>query len=44
MIHEGVIALVRERVFGTTFEVQLERKERKRHTRPLYATAARARH
>ena len=31
-------------VFGTIFEVQLERKPRKRFTWPLYAVAARARH
>jgi hypothetical protein len=31
-------------VFGTIFEVQLERKERKRYTWPLYAMSARARH
>jgi len=31
-------------VLGTIFEVQLERKERKRYTWPLYAVAARARH
>ena len=31
-------------VLGTIFEVQLERKERKRYTWPLYAIAARARH
>jgi len=31
-------------VFGTIFEVQLERKERKRYTWPLYAVAARARY
>jgi hypothetical protein len=31
-------------VFGTIFEVQLERKERKRYTWPLYAAAARARY
>jgi hypothetical protein len=31
-------------VFGTIFEVQLERKGRKRYTWPLYAVAARARY
>lgn len=31
-------------VLGTVFEVQLERKDRKRSTWPLYAVAARARH
>src|SRR5262245_29794028 len=31
-------------VFGTIFEVQLERKDRKRYTWPLYAVAARARY
>lgn len=31
-------------VLGTIFEVQLERKDRKRYTWPLYAVAARARH
>jgi len=31
-------------VFGTIFEVQLERKDRKRYTWPLYAAAARARY
>jgi hypothetical protein len=31
-------------MLGTIFEVQLERKERKRYTWPLYAVAARARH
>jgi hypothetical protein len=31
-------------VLGTIFEVQFERKERKRYTWPLYAVAARARH
>jgi hypothetical protein len=31
-------------VFGTIFEVQLESKDRKRYTWPLYAVAARARH
>ncbi len=31
-------------VFGTIFEVQLERKERKRYTWPLYGVAARARY
>jgi hypothetical protein len=31
-------------VFGTIFEVQLERKERKLYTWPLYALAARARY
>ena len=31
-------------VLGTVFEVQLERKDRKRYTWPLYAVAARARH
>jgi hypothetical protein len=31
-------------VFGTIFEVQLERKERKRYTWPLYAAAACARY
>src|ERR1041384_3321681 len=30
-------------VLGTVFEVQLERKDRKRYTWPLYAVAARAR-
>jgi hypothetical protein len=39
---EGVIA--NKPVLGTIFEVQLERKERKRYTWPLYAVAARARH
>ena len=31
-------------VLGTVFEVQLDRKDRKRYTWPLYAVAARARH
>lgn len=31
-------------VLGTIFEVQPERKERKRYTWPLYAVAARARY
>lgn len=31
-------------VLGRVFEVQLERKDRKRYTWPLYAVAARARH
>jgi hypothetical protein len=31
-------------VFGTIFEVQLDRKERKRYTWPLYGVAARARY
>jgi hypothetical protein len=31
-------------VFGTIFEVQLERRDRKRYTWPLYAVAARARY
>jgi hypothetical protein len=31
-------------VFGSIFEVQLERKDRKRYTWPLYAVAARARY
>jgi hypothetical protein len=34
----------KETVFGIIFEVQLERKKRKRYTWPLYAVAARARH
>jgi hypothetical protein len=33
-----------EPVMGTIFEVQLDRKERKRYTWPFYAVSARARH
>jgi hypothetical protein len=39
-----VIYNKKEPVFGTIFEVQLERKDRKRYTWPLYAVAARARY
>src|ERR1700742_3064659 len=39
-----VIDNKKQPVFGTIFEVQLERKDRERYTWPLYAVVARARY
>jgi hypothetical protein len=44
VLFDGVIADQAKPVLGTIFEVQLERKDRKRYSWPLYAVAARARH
>ncbi|HEX3757393.1 MAG TPA: hypothetical protein VHW23_01745 [Kofleriaceae bacterium] len=44
VLFDGVVDEKTRPVLGTIFEVQLERKDRKRYTWPLYAVAARARH
>lgn len=44
ILFDGVVDDETKPVLGTIFEVQLERKDRKRYTWPLYAVAARARH
>ena len=44
ILFDGVVDDKTKPVLGTIFEVQLERKDRKRYTWPLYAVAARARH
>ena len=44
VLFDGVVDDETKPVLGTIFEVQLERKDRKRYTWPLYAVAARARH
>jgi hypothetical protein len=44
VLFDGVVDDETRPVLGTIFEVQLERKDRKRYTWPLYAVAARARH
>lgn len=44
VLFDGVVDDQTKPVLGTIFEVQLERKDRKRYTWPFYAVAARARH
>jgi hypothetical protein len=44
VLFDGVAEEQTKPVLGTIFEVQLERKDRKRYTWPLYAVTARARH
>ncbi len=44
VLFDGIVEEKTRPVLGTIFEVQLERKDRKRYTWPLYAVTARARH
>jgi hypothetical protein len=44
VVFDGAVDNETKPVLGTILEVQLERKDRKRYTWPLYAVAARARH
>ena len=44
VVFDGGVDNETKPVLGTILEVQLERKDRKRYTWPLYAVAARARH